>query len=324
MQYGKIEGVDKPVSRLAQGTMMFRRDDVDWTYGLLDDIVATGCNTFDLAHGYCGGDSERMFGDWMKARNNRDDVVILTKGSHPNPDRKRVRNFDIAADLHDSLARLDVETIDIYVLHRDDPDVEVAEIVDELNKHHEAGRIGVFGGSNWTPARIAEANEYAAKNGLQPFTVSSPNFSLADMVESPWGPDCISISGPSRAAERQWYHEQNMPLFTWSSLARGFFCGKVTRQNAEEILTQGPNRSSIKAYCHEVNFQRLDRVEQLAKEKGVSVPQIATAYVASQDLNIFSLIGCYSGKEFGECVDAWELKLTDEEMEWLDLRRDER
>ncbi|MEZ4634705.1 MAG: aldo/keto reductase [Caldilineaceae bacterium] len=77
-------------------------------------------------------------------------------------------------DLHDSLARLQVDFVDLYLLHRDNPAVPVGPIVEVLNEHHKAGKIGAFGGSNWSPARIAEANAYAAANGLKPFVASSP------------------------------------------------------------------------------------------------------------------------------------------------------
>ena len=79
--------------------------------------------------------------------------------------------FDLTSELYDSLARLHTDYIDIYVLHRDDPNVEVGPIVETLNEHHAAGRIHAFGGSNWETARIEEANEYADKHSLAPSSV---------------------------------------------------------------------------------------------------------------------------------------------------------
>lgn len=321
MQFGNVPGLDRPVSRLAQGTMMLKADDEDWTFRLLDAVFELGCNTFDLAHIYAGGNAERLLGRWMAARGVRDRINLLTKGCHQNSDRKRVTEFDLAADLHDSLARLQVQTIDLYVLHRDDPDVEVGRIVDWLNEHADAGRIRAFGGSNWTHERLAAATEYAEANGLIPFVLSSPHYSLADMVEPAWD-GCVAISGPAGEAARRWYAERDMPVFAWSSLARGFFTGLVRRDNLESL--EETNRSSLHAFCHEPNFQRLDRVETLAREKGATVPQIAMAYVANTPLNLFALVGCCSGEEFRECAEAWDISLTPEEMDWLDLQRDDR
>jgi aryl-alcohol dehydrogenase-like predicted oxidoreductase len=100
---------------------MIGSDKLDYSFGLLDDILALGGNTFDAAHVYGNGDNERTLGRWIEDRGVRDQVVIITKGAHHNQDRPRVTPFDITADLHDSLARLRTDYIDLYLLHRDDP-----------------------------------------------------------------------------------------------------------------------------------------------------------------------------------------------------------
>jgi hypothetical protein len=196
MQYGRLPGIDKPISRLVQGTVPLDPDDLDASFALLDAVHELGCNAFDTAHVYGNGDRERMLGRWIRERGLREKVIILTKGAHHNADRRRVTPFDITSDLHDSLARLQVDAIDLYVLHRDDPEVAVGPIVEVLNEHRKAGLIDAFGGSNWTHERIRAANVYAEAHGLTPFVVSSPQFSLAEMVEPPWT-GCISIGGPS-------------------------------------------------------------------------------------------------------------------------------
>jgi aryl-alcohol dehydrogenase-like predicted oxidoreductase len=146
MQYGQVPGIDKPISRLVQGTVPVNSDDLDKGFALLDEVYALGCNAFDTAHVYGNGDSERTLGRWIRERGRREQVVIITKGAHPNADRQRVTPFDITSDLHDSLARLQVETIDLYLLHRDDPTAPVGPIVEVLNEHKTAGRIHAFGG----------------------------------------------------------------------------------------------------------------------------------------------------------------------------------
>ena len=194
MHYGAVAGIDKPISRLVQGTMMVRSDAVEQSFQLLDDVFALGCTTFDTAHGYGQGDCERTFGRWLAARGLREQVVILGKGAHHNQDRQRVTPFDITSDLHDSLARLQTDYIDLYLLHRDDPTVPVGPIVEILNEHRAAGRIRAFGGSNWRWTRIAAANEYAHAHGLTPFVASSSHFSLAIQFQEPW-PNCVTVTG---------------------------------------------------------------------------------------------------------------------------------
>ncbi|MEZ4831677.1 MAG: aldo/keto reductase [Caldilineaceae bacterium] len=317
MEYSHVTGVAKPISRLVQGTVMLYEDQIDENFELLDAIFDAGCTTFDTAHGYGGGQCERVLGRWIKERKNRDDVVILTKGAHHNRDRQRVTPYDITADLHDSLARLQVDFVDLYLLHRDNPAVPVGPIVEVLNEHHKAGKIGAFGGSNWSPARIAEANAYAAANGLKPFVASSPNFSMAVQKEEPW-PNCLSISGPVAADDRAWYAAQQMPLFVWSSLAGGFLTGRFRRHNLDTFSGYG-DELVVRCYCTEENFQRVDRAEDLGKQKGLTLPQVALAYVLSYpDLDVFALVGTRTGDEFRENVHAAQVKLTADEIAYID------
>ena len=157
-----VPGIDKPVSRLVQGTMMVNSKQLEAGFAFLDAVLEQGCNTFDTAHVYGGGDNERSVGRWVHERGVRDQVVILGKGAHHNQDRQRVTPFDITSDLHDSLARFQFDYIDLYLLHRDDPSQPVGPIVEILNEHKRAGKIHAFGGSNWSVSRIQAANAYAA------------------------------------------------------------------------------------------------------------------------------------------------------------------
>jgi len=251
----------------------------------------------------------------VNERGLRENVVVISKGCHHNRDRRRVTPFDLASDLHDSLARLQFDYIDIYMFHRDDPQVPVGPLVEAMNEHLEAGRIRAFGGSNWHHRRIQEANEYAYKHGLVPFAASSPNYSLAEQVNDPWGPGCVSLSGPRNREAREWYVKNQLPVFAYSSLARGLFSGRITRENYREIA----DPACRNAYCHEVNFRRLDRARELAREKGVSVPQIALAFILNSPVNTYPIVGAATRKECEENVAALKIKLSPEEMAWLDL-----
>ena len=317
MKYASVPGIEKPVARIVQGTVMIRSEgegQEERSFALLDDVFAQGGTTFDTAHQYGGGDCERTLGRWVEDRGLREEVVIIGKGAHHNEDRKRVTPFDITGDLYDSLARLGFDYIDLYLLHRDNPSVPVGPIVEVLNEHKEEGRIHAFGGSNWRPERLREANDYASENGLTPMVASSPNFSLAVQFEEPW-PDCVSISGDEE--DRHWYEETRMPLFTWSTLAGGFFSGRFTRHNLDSF-DANLDRICAETYCYEENFGRLDRAGVLAREKGLTVPQVALIYVLAQPLEIFALVGCNTSEEFSANVEAGALVLTPEELAWLE------
>ncbi len=322
MQYGKLAGVDKPISRIVHGTILASSKEEQKSFELLDAVLELGITTFDTAHVYGGGDNERTVGKWIRENRLRDQVVIVGKGAHLNQDRKRVTPFDITADIHDSLARFQTDYIDIYLLHRDDPSVPVGPIVEILNEHHKAGKIGPFGGSNWSYERVREANEYAAAHGLIPFAASSPNLSLAEMIHEPWS-GCVSVSGPAHEADRAWYGQQNMALFTWSSLAGGFFSGRFRRDNLDTFEAYF-DKVVVNSYISEDNFRRLDRAEELAKEKGLTLAQIAVAFVTSQPLNIFALLAPQTPEEVRLNVEASEVKLTPAELAWLDLKSESR
>jgi aryl-alcohol dehydrogenase-like predicted oxidoreductase len=316
MNYGQVPGLDKQISRLVQGTVMVNGVDTKKEFALLDGIFELGCTTFDTAHVYGNGANERAVGQWVRDNNLREKVVIIAKGAHHNADRKRVTPHDISADIYDSLARFKFEYLDLYILHRDDLSVPVGPIVEVLNEHQKAGRIRAFGGSNWSHQRIDEVNRYALEHGLTPFAVSSPNLSLADQVQEPWE-GCVSIGGPKGKDSRGYYQQHQTPLFTWSSLAGGFFSGRFRRDNLE-TFTEYLDKLCVTSYCYEDNFKRLDRAEDLAKKKGLTLPQIAFAYVMNQPLNIFALVGCQTPQEFKANMEAATIKLTPDELTWLE------
>lgn len=320
MEYIKIPMVEKKVSRIFYGTagqpLMMGGDAND----LLDGIYALGVNAFDTARNYML--AEKSLGTWIAERGIRDQVVILSKCGHPSPyGRKRINEKDIRKDFDKSSGYLRTNYIDIYLLHRDDPEIPAGDIVEIFNALHAEGKIGAFGGSNWTHQRIEEANEYAYSHNLLPFTVSSPNFGLADQVQDPWGGGCVSISGPQNAGAREWYRSSQMPVIAYSSLACGLFSGKVRsdeERKAAELL--GPN--GMKGYGYPQNFERLRRCEKLAQEHGCSIAQIAMAYIYCQPMNCFAVVRTASPQRMEENIAAMDIVLTEEEQAYLDLRRE--
>lgn len=308
MKTAQFGSLDRPLSRLVLGSMVFSLEALDLTFALMDRWRELGGNAVDTAHLYNGGNSERALGCYLQERGCRDEIVILTKGAHHNADRKRVTPEDITCDLRDSLARLKTDSVELYILHRDDPELPVGPIVECLNEHHRAGRIGEFGGSNWTPERLDEANAYAAAHGLRGFSLSSPHLSLAVPNGEIWA-GCIDARSPEA---RAWYTERQMPLFAWSSQARGFFSGAFQPEDLS-------NETVSRVYYSEGNWERLRRARELGEPRGYSAIQVALAWVLHQPFPVFPLIGPVSVEELESCVAAADLELTPEEVRWLDL-----
>lgn len=335
MKYSRIKGLDKDISKLVFGTATPKlfaavsaeagEKEVQAAYALLDEMYACGINTFDCAAHY----GEEILGKWMQERGIRERCAVITKCAHPNQWRHRVTGFDILSDAHDSLKKLQTDCIDIYMLHRDNKQTPVAEIVEAMNRLYQEGKIKVFGGSNWTHERIEEANEYAEKHHYEPFAVSSPNFGLAEQIADPWrcdakfGDGCITISGTENKAARAWYQTQGMPVFAYSSLARGLFSGAFSAKNPEEAKKIMDEPGIIGYYC-ERNIERLRRCELLAEEKKLTVAQIAMAWIYNQDFEVFALSSPVNQAQAEQNIVAMNTVLTEKESRWLNLEEETR
>lgn len=316
MEYRTYPFLNKPISAFiygGDGDMLRHGEDCQQ---LLDDMFSLGINTMDTARGY--GKSEEVIGKWLKGKN-REEVVIISKCCLPAfgfIDRVRVKN--IRKDLEKSLQALNTPYIDILYLHRDSLSQKVGPFVEEMNALIQEGKIKAFGVSNWTAKRIKEANDYAKEHNLQGISVSSPCFSLAEMVKDTWkgSAGCVSIQGESRKEEREFYKDTQIPVFPYSSLGRGFFSGRYAHDDEEfkknlDFFAKGQ-------YCYPVNLERLKRAEELAKEKGCSVAQINFAFLLNQDFPVHPVVSSKSKKRMDENIHSLEIHLTKEEIVYLD------
>ncbi|MDI7276278.1 MAG: aldo/keto reductase [Anaerolineae bacterium] len=307
MRYGRVDGIDLPVSRLVMGTMVLAERNLPFACALLDHFVELGGNCLDTAYVYR---TEGIVGQWLKLRGNRRQVVLIAKGAHtPHCDPE-----SLTRQLYESLDRFGTDYVDLYLMHRDNPGVPVGEFVDCLNEHRRAGRIRAFGGSNWTIERLEAANAYARARGLAGFAASSPNLALAVWNEPAWE-GCLSADD---AASRAWYGSTQMPLFAWSSQAGGFFSGRFRPGQSEDPALCRVAR----VWFNDGNWRRLARAQELGERKGASALQVALAYVLCQPLNVFALIGPRSIEETRTSVQALGIALTPQELRWLNLEED--
>jgi aryl-alcohol dehydrogenase-like predicted oxidoreductase len=303
MKYSSVPLLDKKVSRLVLG--VDNQNSMPHAAGIFDYWFESGGNAFDTAHGYGGGLHEKLLGHWMKNRGVRKEVVVIAKGCHPphcNPTA-------LAEQLTISLERMQLDHADLYMMHRDNPQVPVGEWIDALNRQVKAGRVTAFGGSNWSTDRVQAANDYAKQHGLQGFSIVSNNFSLARMVAPVWD-GCIAASDP---ASRAWFTKTQLALFPWSSQARGFFTDRAHRDQA--LNDEEMNR----CWFSEDNWQRRDRVLELVKKKNVLPINIALAYVLNQPFPTFPLIGPRTLEELRTSLPGLDVSLTVDEVKWLNL-----
>jgi aryl-alcohol dehydrogenase-like predicted oxidoreductase len=297
-----IPEVAKPASIVAMGFEDFRT----FSSGsiMLDAFWEAGGNLFDTAYVYGQGYTEKLLGDWQRNRGVRDRMVIIGKGAHSPLCYPDV----IGKQLTQTLDRLQTDHVDIYFMHRDNPDVPVGEFVDAMDREVKAGRIrGPFGGSNWTMARMDEAIAYAERTGKQKPGVLSNNFALAEMLDPIWA-GCVSASD---AQWRAWLTARQMPNFSWSSQARGFFTDRAGRDKTG-------NDELVRVWYSDPNFARRDRAIELAKRLGKSPIHVALAYVLNQPFPSIPLIGPRRLAELEDSMQAFDITLTPEDIRWLE------
>lgn len=320
LPHGAIRGLDRPVSRLVMGAdNQTGQPEADVMF---DHWFERGGNAFDTAYLYTGGRSESQLGSWIRSRGVRDQVVVITKGAHTPYCAPRW----IEPQLCESLERLQTDCAELYFLHRDDPEIPAGEFVDALNEQLRKGRIRAFGGSNWTLARVREANAYARVHGLVGFTAVSNNFSLARMLEPVWA-GCVASSEPEY---RAFLAESGLALLAWGSQARGFFTPRADAAAAgrqegglQRHAWGHPDLAEIaRVWLSPQNLERRRRAGALAERRGVDMICVALAWVLAQPFPVFALIGPRAPWETRSSLRALELSLSPEELAWLDLERD--
>jgi len=234
-------------------------------------------------------------------------MVIATKGAHPSggplyprPDRFLSPEV-IAKDIEESLSRLQMDMIDVFYLHRDDSRVPVSETMDSLNIQLRAGRVRYLGASNWTVARIAEANSYAKAHQLSGFVVSQPQWSLAHPnAPVPTSDPAMRHLTPEDIA---WHTQHQFPVVPYSSTANGYFA---------------PGRQRNEAFENVVSRTRLARANALALELKVKPEQIALAYLRSQPFPVIPALGTTNVSHLRDALSAAAISLTPEQLRYLE------
>lgn len=297
-----IPGLSKQASAVALGFEDFRT----FSSGaiLLDAFWERGGNVFDTAYVYGAGYTEKLFGEWHRSRGTREGAVLIGKGAHS----PLVYPDVIGKQLTQSLDRLQSDYVDVYFMHRDNPDVPVGEFVDAMDAEVRRGRIrGPYGGSNWTRERMDAAIAYAKANGKTPPQALSNNFALAEMLDPIWD-GCVTAATPDF---KQWLIERQVTNFSWSSQARGFFTGLAGRDKRD-------NEEMVRVWYNEQNFARRDRAIELARELGHSPIHVALAYVLAQPFPSVPLIGPRRLVELDDSLKAFDIQLTPDQVKWLE------
>ena len=263
---------------------------------------------------------ESLLGKWHRKRGNLNELVIIVKGAHtPNCDPKK-----FSQQLTESLERLQIESADIYIMHRDNLEIPVDEFVDVLNEEKQKGRINIFGGSNWTLERFKQANEWAQTKNKTQFSILNNNLALCKMINPLWT-GCISSNDQDIL---KYLEETQTAHLSWSSQGRGYFLPKEICQEIEEKITKdeaswrkpGENSSGpLSCYDSEDNKERRNRADTLAKELNVTTQNIAGAWALNQPFPSFALIGPREVEEINTSLPSLDILITKEQSDYLYL-----
>ncbi len=318
MKTGKIKSRDGYVelSRMIfgashLGSLQTREE----SFRLLDRLYDAGGRTLETARSsferapFGASQSERTIRDWMKARGTAPEMTIVTKGGHPDMRDTRMSRLDrknLEHDMMTSLAVLDVEKVAGFILHRDDERIPVAEIMDVLDDIVKRGYADFIGASNWTVARINEANAYAAKKGQVRFTASSIWWNAGKREpETRMDTTQIYMDDEQYAG----YLENKIPVLPYSSQAAGFFSKVLAGQ---ELVG-----ARLKMMDTEENRRRAGRIRQVCAQYNVSPSAICLAYIACNRVDGFPIFGCSTEKQFEEAKQAFDLDITQNDIDFI-------
>lgn len=307
------------LAKIARGADYFGvRIPEERAFSLMDRYLELGGNVIDTARIYGRAEardasysnSEPIVGRWLKSRGTRDRVVLITKGAHhvmEDPSQKRVNRACIDSDLETSLRELGVDRVDIYFLHRDDPEKPVSEIMDALDRHVKAGRIRALGASNWTCARIAEANAYARANGKTPFTVSQIQWGVAYVKPGAWpDPTLVSMTPEEYAG----YLALGIPVMAFSPQAGGYFSKMISGEPLQPKFAE--------RYDGPENRRRLAALREICARTGASPAAVLLGYITSNRLPGSAVIGCSTLEQLEDSMSACDLTLSEADIAALE------
>lgn len=317
MQYHTIPATDLTVSQICLGAGAFGSAvDLTQSFQILDQFVEAGGTFIDTARAYAiwtsvgAGASENVIGQWLAARKLSHNIVIASKGGHPewaSLDTPRMSARDIIGDCEESLKALGLDSIPLYWLHRDDPSQPVESLLQTLESLVQSGKIRYYGCSNWRPDRIRQAQVAAEDNGWQGFVADQPMWSLAqaNIAAMPdktlvWMDDALLAM----------HRETKLPAIPYTAQARGVFA-KV-KLSGWEGLTEDVRRDYDNAHNHAI----YERLEALSQQKKVSITAIAIAWLLQNpDFLTIPIVSARSRQQWNEILSATSVPLTAKERE---------
>ncbi len=304
-----INGTDIAVARINLGGNVF-----GWTlneeqsFAILDSFVASGYNFIDTADTYpwwingTGGLSETIIGKWMKARNNRKDIVIATKvGSETKEHSFDISKKHILRSVDESLQRLQTDYIDLYYTHFDDNTTPVEETLSTYDTVIKAGKVRHIAASNLSPERLTASFAAAEKNGLPVYVALQPHYNLVEREKY-------------EATYRPLVEKYNLTVFPYWALAAGFLTGKY---RSEADLSKSVRGGGVKKYLDAKGLAVLTALDSLAAKHNSQPATIALAWLLAQPHIGAPIVSATTKEQLATLLAAPTLPLSVEDVALL-------
>ncbi|MBK9773921.1 MAG: aldo/keto reductase [Candidatus Obscuribacter sp.] len=273
-------------------------------FKLLDAFVDSDLNLLDTADVYpvwhpgnVGGESETIIGNWLKQSNKRDKVIIATKVGMKMAPALGTENLSrkyIFDSVEKSLKRLQIETIDLYQAHTDDPVTPLEETLTAFDDLIKQGKVRAIGASNYSGARLKEALAVSKAAGLARYESLQPEYNLYDKAdyELELKPLC---------------HKEHLNVISYFSLARGFLSGKY---RSEADLSQSPRGTGVKKYLNERGFAIVDTLHKVAKELHSQPARVALAWLIARPSITAPIASATTLSQLEDLIAAAKLTLS--------------
>ncbi len=314
MDYVRLGTTGLKVSRLCLGCMTYGSS--KWRPWVLDEAASlpffkkaleAGINFFDTADMYSAGESERVTGKALKQYARRDEVVIATKVFNPmgeGPNDAGLSRKHIFDAIDASLSRLGVDHVDLYQIHRFDPETPVEETLEALSDVVRAGKARYIGASSMYAWQFMKMLSVSRANGWTAFVSMQPQYNLV-----------------YREEEREMLplcHDQGIGVIPWSPLARGFLAGGREKPGEGDTERARSDEFSPRLYYREPDHVVVEAVETVAKARGVSNTQVALAWVLSKPAITAPIVGASKPHHLDDAIAALSLNLTADEVKALE------
>ena len=309
MEYVQLGKSDLKVSKICLGCMSFGQvtEKRQWvlnqeeTDAMIKKALDLGINFFDTANTYGDGSSETFIGNsFKKFVKDRKDIIVATKVYN---NEGKLSKEAILREIDGSLKRLQMDYVDLYIIHRWDYEHPIEETMETLNELVKCGKVRYLGCSALFPYQLLKANMIARKNGWAEFISIQNHYNL--------------IYREEEREMMQLLEEEKIVMTPYSPLAAGRVCRLYTDEKTKRSSNDPGN---VKKYEHakDVDIPVIQRIKEVADKKKVTMAQVSLAWILSKPLVVSPVIGCTKISQLEELCQVFKVKLSEDEIKYLE------